>query len=86
MGDRSLSYAPLGIAAVAVTRFLCRSQRPYDLVPFNFALAMGDSIRRPMSRILPDISFTCAWAAWSCRTRTPRWSPSTSRPVAGRPE
>ena len=41
MRDPSLSYAPLGIAAVAVTRFLCRSHSLYDLDSVNFALAMA---------------------------------------------
>jgi len=39
--DRSLVYAPLGIAAVAVTRILCRSHLLYDVDSVNFALGMA---------------------------------------------
>ena len=41
MRDRSFLYAPLGIAAVAVTRFCCRSHLLYDVDSVNFALAMA---------------------------------------------
>ncbi len=41
MRDRSLLYAPLGIAAVAVTRFFFRSHLLYDVDSVNFALAMA---------------------------------------------
>ena len=41
MRERSRSYASLGIVAVAVTRFICRSHRLYDLDSVNLALGMA---------------------------------------------
>jgi hypothetical protein len=38
--DHSLPYAPLGIAAIALTRILCRSHFLYDIDSVNFAMGM----------------------------------------------